>query len=100
LEYGRSPASSVHRDHAPATCGSGRASGACRSDIHPNCRVCLPAAQYPLLDLSLLAKPSFGWAICLATCYRFGLVMAAFVVPLALTRLQGFRIEQIADALG
>jgi MFS transporter, DHA2 family, multidrug resistance protein len=52
----------------------------------------------PLLDLGLLAKPTFGWAIFLATCYRFGLVMAAFVVPQALTRLQGFRIEQIADA--
>jgi len=54
--------------------------------------------RHPLLDLSLLAKPTFGWAIFLATCYRFGLVMAAFVVPQALTRLQGFRIEQIADA--
>jgi DHA2 family multidrug resistance protein len=54
--------------------------------------------QHPLIDLSLLAKPTFGWAIVLATCYRFGLVMAAFVVPQALTRLQGFRIEQIADA--
>ena len=54
--------------------------------------------KHPLLDLSLLAKPTFGWAIFLATCYRFGLVMAAFVVPQALTRLQGFRIEQIADA--
>ena len=54
--------------------------------------------KHPLLDLSLLAKPTFGWAIFLATCYRFGLVMAAFVVPQALTRLQGFRIYQIADA--
>ena len=54
--------------------------------------------KHPLLDLSLLAKPTFGWAIVLATCYRFGLVMTAFVVPQVLTRLQGFRIEQIADA--
>jgi MFS transporter, DHA2 family, multidrug resistance protein len=54
--------------------------------------------SHPLLDLRLLAKPTFGWAIFLATCYRFGLVMTAFVVPQALTRLQGFRIEQIADA--
>src|SRR5262249_14206357 len=54
--------------------------------------------KHSLLDPSLLAKPSFGWAVFLATCYRFGLVMAAFVVPQALTRLQGFRIEQIADA--
>jgi len=45
-----------------------------------------------------MATPTFGWAIALATFYRFGLVMTAFVVPQALTRLQGFRIEQIADA--
>jgi DHA2 family multidrug resistance protein len=52
----------------------------------------------PLLDLRLMANPTFGWAIALATFYRFGLVMTAFVVPQALTRLQGFRIEQIANA--
>ena len=52
----------------------------------------------PLLDLSLIATPTFGWAIAIATFYRFGLVMTAFVVPQALGRLQGFRIEQIADA--
>jgi DHA2 family multidrug resistance protein len=52
----------------------------------------------PLLDLSLMATPTFGWAIAIATFYRFGLVMTAFVVPQTLTRLQGFRIEQIADA--
>lgn len=52
----------------------------------------------PLLDLGLMTSPTFGWAITLATFYRFGLVMTAFVVPQALTRLQGFRIEQIADA--
>jgi len=35
----------------------------------------------PLLDLGLMAGPTFGWAIALATFYRFGLVMTAFVVP-------------------
>jgi len=54
--------------------------------------------QRPLLDLGLMATPTFGWAIALATFYRFGLVMTAFIVPQTLTRLQGFRIEQIADA--
>jgi len=52
----------------------------------------------PLLDLSLLLKPSFGWAVVIATFYRFGLVMTAFVVPQALVRLQGFRMPEIADA--
>src|SRR6266851_2666107 len=60
--------------------------------------VTLLLRKHPLIDLSLLMKPTFGWAVTLATCYRFGLVMTAFVVPQALTRLQGFRIEQIADA--
>src|SRR4029077_17719233 len=53
--------------------------------------------QRPLLDLGLMATPTFGLAIALATFYRFGLVMTAFVVPQALARLQGFRIEEIAD---
>jgi DHA2 family multidrug resistance protein len=52
----------------------------------------------PLLDLGLMATPTFGWAIAIATFYRFGLVMTAFVVPQTLTRLQGFRIPEIADA--
>jgi MFS transporter, DHA2 family, multidrug resistance protein len=52
----------------------------------------------PLLDLGLMATPTFGWAIALATFYRFGLVMTAFVVPQALMRLQGFRMPEIADA--
>jgi DHA2 family multidrug resistance protein len=54
--------------------------------------------KHPLLDAKLLATPSFGWAVTLATFYRFGLVMTAFVVPQALTRLQGFRIPEIAHA--
>jgi DHA2 family multidrug resistance protein len=56
------------------------------------------ARARPLMDLSLMAKPTFGWAIALATFYRFGLVMSAFVVPQALTRLQGFRMPEIAAA--
>jgi MFS transporter, DHA2 family, multidrug resistance protein len=52
----------------------------------------------PLMDLHLLAKPAFGWAVTLATFYRFGLVMNAFVVPQALMRLQGFRMPEIAAA--
>lgn len=52
----------------------------------------------PLLDLGLLATPTFGWAIALATFYRFGLVMTAFVVPQTLMRLQAYRLPQIADA--
>jgi len=66
--------------------------------ITPLALVAMLFRQHPLMDLHLLMKPSFGWAIVLATFYRFGLVMTAFVVPQALTRLQGFRIPEIADA--
>jgi len=45
-----------------------------------------------------LISPTFGWAVALATFYRFGMVMTAFVVPQALMRLQGFRMPQIAEA--
>jgi MFS transporter, DHA2 family, multidrug resistance protein len=55
-------------------------------------------ARRPLMDLRLLMKPTFGWAIALATFYRFGLVMTAFVVPQALMNLQGFRMPEIAGA--
>lgn len=65
----------------------------------------LPAAiafllwrRHPLLDVKLLIAPSFGWAVTLATFYRFGLVMTAFIVPQALVRLQGFRMPEIAQA--
>lgn len=51
----------------------------------------------PLLDLGLLAAPTFGWAVTIATFYRFGLVMTAFVVPQVLMRLHGYRMPQIAE---
>jgi MFS transporter, DHA2 family, multidrug resistance protein len=60
--------------------------------------VVLLLRKQPLIDLSLLTKPSFGWAVTLATFYRFGLVMTAFVVPQTLMRLQGFRLPEIGDA--
>jgi DHA2 family multidrug resistance protein len=64
----------------------------------PAAVVSLLLRRHPLMDLSLLTKSTFGWAVTLATFYRFGLVVTAFVVPQALTRLQGFRMPEIADA--
>ena len=66
--------------------------------ILPVTVVLLLLRKHPLMDLSLLAKPTFGWAVTLATLYRFGLVMTAFVVPQALVRLQAFRMPEIAGA--
>jgi len=64
----------------------------------PIALVLLLFRKRPLIDLSLLTKTSFGWAVALATFYRFGLVVTAFVVPQALTRLQGFRLPEIGEA--
>jgi MFS transporter, DHA2 family, multidrug resistance protein len=64
----------------------------------PMAILALLVRKHPLMDLHLLAKPAFGWAVALATLYRFGLVMNAFVVPQALMRLQGFRMPEIAEA--
>jgi len=64
----------------------------------PMALVSLGSRKRPLIDLALLAKPSFGWAVTLATFYRFGLVMTAFVVPQLLTRLQGDRMPEIGEA--
>jgi MFS transporter, DHA2 family, multidrug resistance protein len=66
--------------------------------VIPVAVVALLLRKRPLIDLSLLMKPSFGWAVTLATFYRFGLVVTAFVVPQALARLQAFRMPEIADA--
>ena len=52
----------------------------------------------PLLDLTLLQRPTFGWAILGSVMFRFGLLVCGFVVPQVLTRIQGFRDEQIAGA--
>jgi DHA2 family multidrug resistance protein len=52
----------------------------------------------PLLDLTLLQRPTFGWAILGSVMFRFGLLVCSFVVPQVLTRVQGFRDEQIAGA--
>ncbi|MDJ0514511.1 MAG: hypothetical protein QNJ62_13800, partial [Methyloceanibacter sp.] len=56
-------------------------------------------SKSPLVDLKLLAIPTFGIAILLAVFLRFGLMVSAFVVPQYLTRLSGYRVEQITDAM-
>ncbi len=71
--------------------------GLCAAILIPASLVVFLLRDRPLLDLSLM-RSNFGWAVTLATFYRFGMVMSAFVVPQALTRLQGFRITEIAGA--
>jgi MFS transporter, DHA2 family, multidrug resistance protein len=71
--------------------------GLCAAILIPASLFVFVLRDRPLLDLSLM-RSNFGWAVTLATFYRFGMVMSAFVVPQALTRLQGFRITEIAGA--
>ena len=82
-----------------------RHAGLHRRDCHSAGTRAVLAEARPLLDLGLMATPTFGWAIALATFYRFGLVMTAFVVPQALTRAPGLpdradRRCQHLDVLG
>jgi DHA2 family multidrug resistance protein len=61
--------------------------------------VSLLTRPQPLLDLKLLKIPTFGIGLLLAVFLRFGLMVSAFVVPQYLTRLAGYRVEQIADVM-
>ena len=57
-------------------------------------------AEYPLIHLSVLARPNIAVAALLIVIYPgFGTTGASFVVPDYLTRVQGLRSLQIGDAL-
>jgi MFS transporter, DHA2 family, multidrug resistance protein len=59
----------------------------------------LLAARAPLLDLTLLLRPTFALGLSEAFSLRFALLMASFAVPQALARLHGFRAEQAGLAI-
>lgn len=54
-------------------------------------------AERPFIDLSLIGRITFGWAMLMALTVRFALLVVAFVVPQYLIRLQGFRAGEIAQ---
>ena len=57
-------------------------------------------AEYPLIQLSVLARPNIAVAALLILIYPgFGTTGASFVLPDYLTRVQGLRALQIGDAL-
>lgn len=56
-------------------------------------------AAAPLFDAALVARPSFALALMMAATFRFGLLIVAFVAPQYLARIQGFRVEQLAETL-
>jgi MFS family permease len=57
------------------------------------------AAATPLFDGALVRRPSFAMAIGMAALFRVALLVAAFVAPQYLARVQGFRVEQLAGVL-
>ncbi|MBY6141836.1 MFS transporter [Leisingera daeponensis] len=56
-------------------------------------------ATAPLFDGQLVKRPTFALAILMASCFRFAILIATFVGPQYLSRIQGFRVEQLASAL-
>jgi MFS family permease len=57
------------------------------------------AAKRPLLALSIFAKPTFSGVLVLQVIFRFGTLLAVFIGPQYLARLQGFRTEQLGDVM-
>jgi DHA2 family multidrug resistance protein len=57
------------------------------------------AAKQPLLTLGIFRRPTFSWAIVLQVIFRVGTLLALFVAPQYLVRLQGFRTEQIGAVM-
>jgi MFS transporter, DHA2 family, multidrug resistance protein len=56
-------------------------------------------AKRPLLALSIFRQPTFSWAIALQVVFRFGTLLAVFIAPQYLARIQGFRTEQLGGVM-
>jgi DHA2 family multidrug resistance protein len=56
-------------------------------------------AEYPLIDLRVLAQPNVAVPALLISIFGFGTTATSFVLPDYLTRVQGLRALQIGDAL-
>jgi hypothetical protein len=56
-------------------------------------------AKRPLLTLAILRKPTFSGVLVLQVIFRFGTLLALFIAPQYLVRLQGFRTEQLGGIM-
>ena len=56
-------------------------------------------AKRPLITLAILRQPTFSGAIVLQVMFRFGTLLALFIAPQYLARLQGFRTEQLGNVM-
>ena len=59
----------------------------------------LATSRPPLLDLTLLLRPTFAIAMGEVFSLRFALLLASFAVPQSLARLAGLRGEQAGEAI-
>lgn len=59
----------------------------------------LSATPRPVLLLEVFRKQAFSISIVLQLLFRFGILLALFITPQFLNRLQTFRVEQLASAM-
>lgn len=59
----------------------------------------LASTPRPLMQLSIFRQPTFTITIVLQLLFRFGTLLALFITPQFLSRLQTFRVEQLAPAM-
>lgn len=52
-----------------------------------------------VVDLTIFRKPTLSWTIVLQVVFRFGTLIAVFIAPQYLARLQGFRTEQLGEVM-
>ncbi|HEY6644496.1 MFS transporter [Povalibacter sp.] len=56
-------------------------------------------AERPLLVLSIFRRPTLSWSLILQLAFRFGTLLAVFIAPQYLARIQGFRTEQLGSVM-
>lgn len=56
-------------------------------------------AKRPLLVLSIFRRPTLSWSLVLQVAFRFGTLLAVFIAPQYLARIQGFRTEQLGSVM-
>jgi DHA2 family multidrug resistance protein len=59
----------------------------------------LSRSPAPLLRLSIFARPTFRWSILIALVFRGPALLAVWVAPQYLVRLQGYSMAEVGDSL-
>ncbi len=56
-------------------------------------------AERPLLVLSIFRRSTLTWSLVLQVLFRFGTLLAVFIAPQYLARIQGFRTGQLGNVM-